>query len=367
MIFKQAHPFKDILLSNKEPGEKYTQTWGKGITTEKFTKLFMSDKDLFSGYFHEGKKISFKQEDQILKKPLTGSFVSFHTLDEKIIARCDIFGLGLIYLYQYENLWAISNRYEMILDWAKSSGLPLTLKTDHITRGLTSIEQCFRQRHCRECDFEQVFLVPLDELVSIDTHGVNTSTNYFFTRLLEAERSEYNELINDAAEEIKNNTQAIFDCANYKNIICDLSGGFDSRLVFSAAISTGNAEKVIIRSNPVENSKDLEIATTIADSFKLKYLNKQYHPQSFISSVAALESAASYFMGEYFSYGTTAWSCEGGNNKTCRISGGGGELYRAVNLKQGNLSSTDPENFSGLATREIEGFELFNPSTGNPP
>lgn len=362
MTFKQPAPYKDILIANKEPGLNYKNIWGVGVTNESFERLYSSDMVLFSGYYHDGETICYRQTEKILSNPLTGSFASIHVLENEIVAKTDIFGLSFLYLYQHGDIWALSNRYEMILDWASSCALPLQLNTSPFIRGLTSIEQCFSQRHSRECDFSQIRFIALDESVIIKSNGVSISKNTAFTDLLEAHDENYDQLIDAAAQEIKNNTRGIFNSGGCRNIICDLSGGFDSRLVFAAIVGSGNADKVAIRSNPVANSLDLEIATTIADSFGLSYLSAQHHPQHFTNATTALGNAASYFLGEYYSYGTTAWSCEGKNTDTCRVSGGGGELYRAINLKSVNASSKDPANFTKIAVRELANLELFSTS-----
>jgi len=356
--FLQRYPYKDILVSNRHPGDGFTNEWSAQAATVG-TSIYCSHDELFSGYFYHNSKLHFDQNDIVRSRPLSGAFVSFFVSQGKVVARNDIFGFGLIYIYQSGVIWAISNRYEMILDWARSSGSPLSLNTAPFIRGLTHTAQCFMQRHCRESDFHEVELLPLDERVSADLLGLCRETNYDFVRMLSPSGESYADLIDEAAQDIIDNTKAVVDTSALQNIVCDLSGGFDSRLVFAAAMNCDRPEKLLMRSLEVANSPDLEIATTIIDSFGLPYLSKVYHQQSFQTVEDSLGLAASYFLGEYFSYGKTAWSNEGNNQGSCRLSGGGGELYRGVNLKKGNLSATDPARYSELSSKVVDGIEIY--------
>ncbi len=85
--------------------------------------------------------------------------------------------------------------------------------------------------------------------------------------------SSYNKLLQDVKEEIISNVICCMknEKNKIKNVVADLSGGFDSRLIFSAITNLADGKKIKVRTEAFPDVKDFYVATTIADDFDFNY------------------------------------------------------------------------------------------------
>lgn len=201
-----------------------------------------------------------------------GAFVLVQNAGKKIYVVQDTIGSYGIYLYKNEqnNFFAISNSWLMLAEKIQGR-FKLTLNRDYLMHffladlvPLAYEETVFNEikmlpRNSRVIiDKEEkkycIENIPLeDEIIDLDsTQGIQILDRWFF---------KWSAFIKNLVD-------------TGKCVHTDLTGGFDSRLVFSLFLSSGvNLDRVMIRSN--DNSlhtygEDFEIASEIAEYFKFK-------------------------------------------------------------------------------------------------
>ncbi|WP_429218864.1 hypothetical protein [Aeromonas veronii] len=365
--FKSTWPHKDFLVSNSHANNEFDILYGPPKQAAETKNIFCwPDNSCFSGYYFDGPHLKLDNENFFDLNGRTGSFTSVVIFNSTVKACTDIFGMSRLYLcYADENAWALTNNYEMGINWLSTKS-GNCINDQFFIRSLMQPHQVFSQRHTRYSDINGIRLISLDEKVEIVDGKVNIIKNEHFELLLNESRFSYDELIDKATIEIKDNITAIEKSGLFDDFVTDLSGGIDSRLVLSSATHIKDySSRIKIRTIDVKNSPDLQISNIISDALGLKYLSYDYSDQNFMTVESAYNSAVSYFLGEYHTYGFPAWSNMGANNRVCRLSGGCGELYRAVNLKKGNIAFGNSMDFSKNADKPYLGINIFNNKTAS--
>ena len=145
---------------------------------------------------------------------------------------------------------------------------------------------------------------------------------------------EYHALVEKGAEEIIANVQAILDSG--RPVLCDISGGRDSRIVLAAVVALGRIRDVVFNTKVTPNKLgdvDLAIATGLVKEF-----GGSYHPNPEVigwditTPRDRLLKRRSHLFGAYHFFAKTQLNTvqELAEIKGVRMLGGAGEIYRDV-------------------------------------
>lgn len=132
-------------------------------------------------------------------------------------------------------------------------------------------------------------------------------------------------------EDIKRNIEAVSN-SRRENIICHLTGGFDSRLVASAVVKYGNKDDVYFYCSGPPSSIDKKIAHGLADEFNLKMSRFGGLIRDPVKSKKTVQNSVCFFSGMIE---RSPVNGEHKKNKNSLIlSGGYGECYRSFYSKK---------------------------------
>lgn len=270
-----------------------------------------------------------------------GQFTALLLNDDNITYCTDHFGAGHLYYYSSNERGysMVSNRAHLLKIFLKSSGIPLTLNTSVVKCGLFSNYSFFNQQSFLSKGLiKEINLLRLGEKLIQKKGRLFFYKNTTFIDSLAGQRGSYNQSISDFCEKSISNLNSIFNSDCFQQHILDLSGGKDSRLCLSLLLNTTHDKDLSILVNDVPNSDDLPIAASLVTLLNLTYIEKwncNLYPRSLKEGFNLWRS---YFFGSYHRMGIAAWSPCGENIRDVRISGAGGEVYRAFWSNSGYFS-----------------------------
>lgn len=201
----------------------------------------------FSGYVLKDGILTFGAEELSSSglKPnnLEGCYGEFNLLrigGGRIELIADFFGMSPWYYYADGATFAASNHYHLLLESLKLCGVQLSMniyrsRVNIITSGYT-----YSNNFTTDMDVNNCYLSLPYEKIAYETGGgvlIKEKTE-LYQILTEAEpwnEDLYEDYLRKAKDEIYQNTLAYFSSDRFKQIVIDVSGGFDSRIVFATA------------------------------------------------------------------------------------------------------------------------------------
>lgn len=218
--------------------------------------------------------IEIEQSLSILES--IGAYATFIGTETQMFIATDYFHSMKIYYFQDEEYFIASNRYHLLLMIAKNLKRSLHLDIDKATVVLSSATCSLLNNNI----FYPMNINPVKEMrsdcmfVFDDVNGwiqketglaiVNRKHNIYH-------KEEYDQLLVQSKNEILNNLVAI--SKHYNKIVVDLSGGMDSRVVYSAVTNFPELkDKIYIRANK-NSTPDINIAVGINQVFAYQYDN----------------------------------------------------------------------------------------------
>lgn len=214
-----------------------------------------------------------------------GSYVAmqFRKNESSIELVTDYHGSGKLYFYDDGRYFCASNRYHLIIETIKSWGIDVILNREKIIAMLsTGYHEMMSHNFTSECLVKNARQLYVGEYLKIGVEGVKIEHNEAHAVLsgqiagdYEFNRLEYDESIRIASDEIKGNVRAILNRPEFTDIVFDLSGGIDSRVVFAAltaAITPSDAlDRISIRIIKSQFDKDHVVANTIASFYPFSF------------------------------------------------------------------------------------------------
>ncbi|GAB5387846.1 MAG: hypothetical protein Alpg2KO_08140 [Alphaproteobacteria bacterium] len=244
----------------------------------------------FSGFCIEGKPKEFIKG----ASDLSGSSVKSTDIDFSIGTYClvrdvdgtisvtnDFFGSNKIYFYQKDGVALISNRYQLLVDFI--SAIPACVLEVDINKiqAMLSVgyHEMFSHNFSTHCLTKNVRQLYTGEYLVLDGSSVEVkyAESYAISEGSKGEEEkitepEYAKLLEQAATEIKENVKAVLSSPHYKKIIVDLSGGMDSRVVYSAVTNFPEyKDKVKVRTIKNNYPLDHVIANQINSIYGYDY------------------------------------------------------------------------------------------------
>lgn len=231
-----------------------------------------SVEDSFYGFCIQDNKI-VRSLDDIDPNKIDGNgvYVLIQTNQQKITIKQDFIGSYGIYVYQYNDYFAVSNSFQYLVEYIKKH-YPITLNEDYATAYLCTGQSSIT---FSETMFNEIKIIDRCIAVEIDIDSKQLDYSYidYQEKSIEPDSKEGLKIIDNWF----NKWSDIIRAYANKNMQFDLSGGIDSRLCFLLLLgSEVEPDKVYIHS--VNNNfhcfaEDYEIATEITEKFNFKLNN----------------------------------------------------------------------------------------------
>lgn len=256
-------------------------------------------------------KEEFSAEDFI---DSIGGYTAIVDRSNSLLLTSDYFATGKIYYYQLENYFACSNRYHLLLLWLKSCGINLKIEKESVFSFLGSADFVFGEQPCCEnMVMKDTYCIEIGKNIEICDNKVNFISSKIYNDIYKEEiknsisEDGYMMSLQKVKDEIKSNTIAAIKCKRFDKIVCDLSGGIDSRMMFGSVLNIPNSkERVFIKTMPFPDKNDWDVATTIADYFDYQYdfdlieMGKHSENTDSLSLSEILDLMTSLELGTYF-------------------------------------------------------------------
>ena len=306
--------------------ELYTQ--GQVITCAN------GDKALFSGRICHNKKLYFGLE--IADYLSSGQDLadqkghySYLTWNEKSLTLgSDFFGFNQWFYYQSDSLLVASNNYHLLLLALKAQGITLELDISKaiITLSSTSI-QMLSQNFSRKMDLKGAYQLTADQRMCLGESGWQTIDSVCGRMMKENtvyHEAEYRQQLLSAREELMENAATVLNDPRFEKIDLDLTGGLDSRLVYSIMTNLNfDRDRVKVNTYPTPGSHDLDVATQINALYSFQY-NDFPQTLELLSYRDGDIRCRSMSLGLYYSYGTL--NTVSNESNYCHLIGACGEV-----------------------------------------
>ncbi len=157
----------------------------------------------------------------------------------KIRLKSDYFGMVPWFYFDSRKVFAASNNYHMLLLLLKTMGVKLEMniarsRVNVITTGFTYGSSFSKDLDVKGCKMNFAY----EEIAYSAVNGVQTEKTelwYVINDKYEWNEDQYEDYITAAKEELYEYCKAVFEHPRFKKIVVDVSGGFDSRVVFATA------------------------------------------------------------------------------------------------------------------------------------
>ena len=281
----------------------------------------------------------------------TGQYTCAVWRGEELRLSTDFFCFKHWYYYQDESGFVASNSYHLMLLALRELGLPLSLDTQKACVTLAGNVQTLTQNFTRHMDVAGVFqLAPEQRLVLRDgTWSVECSQlGEIFSHTAPYHEEDYQALLDQAAGELVDNCRRILSDAHYEDISVDLSGGLDSRIVYSAMTNLPeSAGRIKISTRDTPGSQDLPIALSINQLYSYPYDDFPTERYS-LPPKAMDEMHRSFYLGVFYSYAPI--SSVRPENKRVSVTGGLGDAIARPHMGLHRRYLTSP--MAHLSTAE---------------
>lgn len=193
----------------------------------------------------------------------TNSHVEFHS---------DFFGTSCWSHYEDEEIHIVGSSFLLAVRIAQALNRDLSLNLETIDLDFCSLTQVFQQPLSDDLELAGFSLLPPDEVLFLTPEGTvykePSQLGLDVARPLKFSAQAYEDHLLKATTEIKDNCRAIAQSSAYNTVVCDVSGGLDSRLVLAAFLANPDSlDRLRLRTQPPDRApspKDEDIALLIA-------------------------------------------------------------------------------------------------------
>lgn len=294
-----------------------------------------------------------------------GCYVVANRTEDGWIVGTDYWGMARLFTYEASGNWAVASSLRILVNHLKANGI--TLEPDIPTlKGLAIRHSLTNQIASRQTVIQGIELVPSYMALRLDAQGIH---QYKIERPLldryEEALSEYIGLWTGRLKTILHDEESL--------LAADLSGGVDSRVVFSFLLSAGATDLGDERFRLVSNTKtadDFAPASNIAQTYGLELNGPPLQRRTSLNSGRALESWRNTSLGLYLpvyfvEQEFDPWSFQahgaGGGNFRSPYEPGRGPIENLGRFKK----YFDPKTFAtwrGRAEADLERFAIDTPS-----
>jgi hypothetical protein len=327
-FYCKEYPYKDFSLvvgDNKNESSFFDLNQSESFFCEKISHLenktitMITEKELvdkqyfFSGSAKSDDRLIFGDKDIECKSDLDGimgsignySMVNFN--DDSISIKTDYFGISKLYYYSYGSLFVVSNSYHMLLIILKYLNCDLTINKSKALANLSVVNlQPFYQNFSREMEVNDILCMEPSQYIIINDNGVSFEKSGIAESFNISEGvspEDYSNSLFEAKNEIIDNVNVALKHKSFNNLILDLSGGLDARMVYSALTNLPGAnDKVKINSlDQPQEPGDIKPALAVNNCYKFDFddlaaVSTPLLPKQIINNIY------SHYLGTYYSY-----------------------------------------------------------------
>ena len=246
----------------------------------------------------------------------------------------DYFGMSPFYKYVSSKITVISNSYHLILCVLKSFRIKLCLDSETaIPYFIAGQRQYFEQLASHDTFVKEIKKVPIHNYYYCDQKREEFPLKSIGKTL--AEQPQYDEnqiekMVDVVAQEIVENIKMVLEDDRFERVLCDVTGGMDSRSVLAALLRNDSEllqKKVRINSLDVPGSGDKDIFIRLNHIHNLQYEDTS-GSYSYVSIKDSDHSMRSIFLGQNFKYGLASSVKNQPNVRTANLYGTGEGIYR---------------------------------------
>jgi len=239
----------------------------------------------FSGYIFNTNKIVFGA-NEFYKSGLYecnfdnmyGEYAAIKVDYDSIYLYSDYFGMSSFTYYNNDKIFAASNSYHFLLLLLKFCGehLKINIRKSRVNLITTGFE--FGSAFTRDMDVDNCKINFPYETIIFRNNKVDIQNSDLYNILNSSEEWNediYESYLDKGKQQIIKNIESIFTHSKFEKIIIDLSGGFDSRVVFAASnlLPKAQRNKILIFSRKSHIEDDLKKAELIINLYGYKRYN----------------------------------------------------------------------------------------------
>ncbi|WP_313390619.1 hypothetical protein [Acinetobacter sp.] len=250
-----------------------------------------------------------------------GRFTAVYPLSSDFKDWCicnDETGQGLIFFYNYNENWAVSNSFLYLVEFLNKKNVKLSFNISSVM-GFSALHTTTQQPISHSTLVSEVRLLPLNEIIHIKDLKLN-----FVKRAVKPKYS-YEEGLVLFRDSWVNRLNALSNCFS-GGIHCDLTGGYDSRTIFGLVLSSDIDLKSLNVRSQIGKVEDFNVATRISDSYKFS-LNSGHFSKKKVSNEKLFELWRYGNLGIYFPVYFNACSYSQSTDNIV-MHGAGGEALR---------------------------------------
>ena len=241
----------------------------------------------FSGYVLKDGTLTFGAEElassDLQPEDFEGCYGEFNLLrigQGRIELTADFFGMSPWYYYEQGEVFAASNHYHLLIEALRQCGVKLQMNIRRSRVNIITSGYTYGISFTPEMDIRNCYLsFPYEKIVHMGGM-VNREKSELYQILITQEywdEDVYEMYLRKAKEEIYENTLAYFGSDKFKQIVIDISGGFDSRIVFATANNLPHRlrQKIATHTRRSGTKDDVEKAAGVTNIYDYKKVSYQ--------------------------------------------------------------------------------------------
>ena len=337
---KLRHPFSDIGFIafqdeeldikkiNSKSLDEIEYEFKEGPTIGNFTTLLLNGNEkeilslknegecsFFSGTAEINGEILYGKNDYIGKfhgKLLgaKGSFTCAEIRLDQILFHTDYFGFNRFFYYvnKSKSIFIVTNSYHLLIKILKIINFKIDLNLKKINSNFWSLDhQLALQNFTRVMDINGIFQLPKEVNILFNSDGINFVQNEYGTiinhnPLNDLSEEDISNSIKNSCKEIISSLETAINSSHFNKLIVDLTGGLDSRSVYSALTRTVDRHnKIFLNSRDTPNSSDLEIACELNSLYQYPW-DDLPTDKNWLDPYVSDQLHRSFYLGTYYSH-----------------------------------------------------------------
>lgn len=347
-------------LENSNSDHKYPfMVFADNIIDSNDKKYIFSGTTMINNKYVDG----YKELDDKLVSKIYGNIGTFSLIEinnDYIQISNDFFNFSPIFYYEDENISIVSNRYHLLLVLMNLIGIKGEIDVEKVILNISNDNFMMQQNISHKMDIKgcrQVY----NSKDCIIKNGILYFCDNEYADILRRpyciNENQYNYLIKEGINDIITQLEVLVSDERFRNVIVDLSGGLDSRIVYSALTNMEHNKNVKIFAK--DQGGDLPIALQINNIYGYEY-DDVPNDIKILSLKDADMIERSFFIGQYYSHNLlNAYTY----SKAIRCVGAMGEaIYRTVysrliNSSNSGLKEYIDDAFLWLNSNSIVSYE----------
>jgi hypothetical protein len=249
----------------------------------------------------------------------------------------DYFSQMKLVYYLCGDVFAVASSYHFLLIALKRLGVPLRVNLAAARLEFVHLTEIFQRKLTRESDLENVFFLPINKRVVLAENKVlfhNTSIYGDMVAPPRYSEEAYEEMIYKVRDELVENAETVMKHPKFKHVVCDITGGIDSRIALAALTNVPDPERKLALSS-IDGShvpaNDLKTAIAISKATGIPFDTAPTRVE-ILNSLKHFSKAYSLYLGTYYLFGNMAYS-DTKNDEYIRVGGRYCEAFRRYVLR----------------------------------